>query len=121
MSALNDLREIRDDLEARIEALRQDRKPIQEQLSNMDRQLAKLNAELAETRQKLKVLTESPAVSDHAVIRYLERKYGFSFEDIRKEMLPDPVVSAMRAGVPSIKALGGTLKISGMKVVTYAP
>jgi hypothetical protein len=51
----------------------------------------------------------------------LERQHGFSFEDIRSQLLTRTVVEAMKAGVPSVKALGGTLVLKGMKVVTYAP
>lgn len=121
MSLLNDLREKKDELDARIEALRAEAKPVREQVSNIDRQLAKLQAECAEVRQKLAELTEKPAVSDHAVIRYLERKYNFTFDDVREELLTDTVIDAMRAGIPRVKMNGGTLILKGMKVVTYAP
>lgn len=118
---LNDLRERRDDIERRIEALVEESRPLREQTSNIDRTKNALNAELAEVKLRLRVLTEAPSVSDHAVIRYLERKHGFCFEDIRSEMLTDTVVAAMRSGVESVKALGGTMVIKGMKVVTFAP
>lgn len=121
MSLLSDLREKRDDLEARIGALTEESKPIREQISNLDRTRGKLLNELGDVRQKITALAESPSVSDHAVIRYLERKHGFSFDDVRSQMLTPTVVAAMRSGVPSIKALDGTLIVKGMKVVTYAP
>ena len=34
-------------------------------------------------------MSAKPRVSDHAVVRYLERKYNFSFEDIREERFVD--------------------------------
>lgn len=121
MSLLNDLREKRDDLEARIALLVEERRPLGEQIGNIDRTLAKLRAEEADVRQRIKALTIAPSVSDHAVIRYLERKHGFCFEKVRDELLTPTVIEAMKAGGQSVKALGGTLKISGMKVVTYVP
>ena len=116
---ISELREKVDDLDARIAALTSDAKPVREQVANMDRQLSKLRAEREEVAAKLRDMSAKPRVSDHAVIRYLERKYGFTFEDIRKELLTDAVRQAMDAGADGIRMNGGVLKIRGRTVVTY--
>lgn len=119
MSAQSELREKVEDLDARIEALKATAKPLRDQCSNIDRTIGKLNAERAEHIAKLMELSEKPRVSDHAVIRYLERKYGFTFEDVRAEMLTPAVLNAMDAGANGVKLNGGTFKIKGRTVTTY--
>ena len=106
------------DLEARVEALQQDAVPLREQLGNIDRTLGKLGQEKGELLQQIKTARQSPRVSDHAVIRYLERKHGFSFEKVRKELLTPEVVRAMDAGADGVKVNGCTLKIKGRTVAT---
>lgn len=50
-----------------------------------------------------------PRVSDHAVLRFLQRKYGFDVEAVRQK------IDAM-AG-PAIKAGALTLKVDGVSFV----
>jgi len=58
-------------------------------------------------------------ISDHAVIRYLERRYGFDFEAVRKEMDSPGLQMAEQIGCKSVKWNGGRLIIRGKVVVTY--
>jgi hypothetical protein len=113
------LREKIDGLDVRIAALREDAAPIRQQLANIDSQISKLTNERRDHQAKLNELNTKPRVSDHAVIRYLERKHGFTFEDVRKELLTPTVIMAMEAGAESVKVNGGRLKIAGKTVVTY--
>lgn len=113
------IREKIEGLDARIEALKADAKPLREQVSNIDRTIGKLNAERAELSNRLMDLKQKPRVSDHAVVRYLERKYGFTFEDVREELLTDAVRQAMDMGAEGVRMNGGVLKLKGRTVVTY--
>lgn len=115
----NQLEEQLNDLDDRILALGEDAKPVRQQLANIDRQTNVLRREREQVAAKLKEMREKPRVSDHAVVRYLERQFGFSFEDIREKLLTDVVRQAMDAGVESVKAHGGTLKIKGRTVTTF--
>lgn len=108
-----------EELRGRIDALEGDAKPIREQLGNIDRTKAKLRTELTDAQEKIKELSAKPRVSDHAVIRFLERKHGFTFEDVRAELLTDAVIAAMRAGAEGVKTPHGKLKLKGMTVVTF--
>ena len=107
------------DLDTRIESLKTEAAPLREQIGNIDRQKTKLEGQRAELRKQLAVMDEKPRVSDHAVVRYLERKYGFNFEDVRSEMLTPVVIQAMNAGVAGVKFNGGTVKLKGKTVTTY--
>ncbi len=74
--------------------------------------------ELERQKEKAK---KKVTVADHAVIRYLERRYGFDFEDIRGEILTDAVIQAAKMGAEGIKMHHGTFKIRDNVVVTYVP
>lgn len=119
MASLNELREQAEDFERRIMALTNDAQPIRAQLANLDRQREKLRKALSNTKTKIEEFSAEPRISDHAVLRYLERKYGFDFETVRKEMLTDTVVAGMRMGAEGVKFNGGVLKIKGNTVTTY--
>lgn len=119
MSKIKELQAQRDDLENRIAALTSEADPIRIQLANLDRQRDKLRHQLKKVKNLITAVSEKPRVSDHAVIRYLERRYGFSFDDVRDELLTPVVVAAIDAGVDGVKMNGGILKIKGRTVVTY--
>jgi predicted nuclease with TOPRIM domain len=119
MDLLTSLRAKHEELEARIDALKVEAKPIRDQLANMDRQISKLGNEISPIRHRITELSAAPRVSDHAVIRYLERKYGFVFDDVRSELLTPAVLEAMKVGCESVKTASGTLKLKGKTVVTF--
>ena len=60
-------------------------------------------------------------ITDHAALRYLERRYGFDFEKIRREMLTPIVAAAITAGAQAVQAHGGRLVIRGGRVVSFLP
>ncbi|WP_343518136.1 hypothetical protein [Sphingomonas sp.] len=113
------IREQIEELDARLASLDSDAKPIREQLGNIDRTRSKLSQQRTELREKLKEMEAKPRVSDHAVIRYLERKHGFDFERVRDELLTPTVITAMNLGAEGVKINGGTLKLRGRTVTTY--
>lgn len=51
-------------------------------------------------------MTDSPAVSDHALIRYLERVHGIDMDACRDAILTPDAVSAIKAGAHTIKVNG---------------
>lgn len=63
----------------------------------------------------------APRVSDHAVLRYLERASGMDFAAVRHKLLTPNVVAAMKAGARAVKVDGGRLIIKDDTVVTFAP
>lgn len=63
-------------------------------------------------------------VSDHALVRYLERVRGFDFDPIRAEILSDGrrvAVQAMGQGRLPIGSDGLDLVVASGRVVTVAP
>lgn len=80
--------------------------------------LTELQAEDRGLRKKLEWYQQQPRVSDHAVIRLLERKYGFDFEKQRDELLDDNAINAINAGASRIKRNGIVLVIKDKTIVT---
>jgi len=60
-------------------------------------------------------------ISDHAVIRYLERRYGFSFEHVRAEMRSETLELADRVGCGTVIANGGKMVLVEGVVTTFLP
>lgn len=58
-------------------------------------------------------------ISDHAVIRYLERHYGFDFEAVRREMDTPALQLAGEMGAEALKWNGGRLIIRDQCAVTF--
>jgi len=56
-------------------------------LEETQKKLSLLKPKLREARDAYNEVNKQPTVTDHAVIRYLERVYGFDFEKQREELL----------------------------------
>lgn len=60
-----------------------------------------------------------PAISDHAMVRYLERHYDFNFQELKASLLTGPVRMACEMGAQSVKAHGGRWTIRNGVVTTF--
>lgn len=60
----------------------------------------------------------APQISDHALLRYMERVMGFDVEVVRKKMLKPEVISAVDAGAASVKIDGLEMKIKERVITT---
>lgn len=60
-------------------------------------------------------------ITDHAVLRFLERKYGFDIAKVRAEILSPIVEASIRAGALQVTAHGGRLVIRQGRVVSFLP
>lgn len=113
----------KEELQVEISRLKRELADIGEQQSDLARQTSKARKRLNAAELEMEALDKPPAktlprVSDHAVIRYLERVYGFDFEKHRKELLTEGVVAAMSAGAKRIKYKDFALVLEGNTVVT---
>ena len=63
----------------------------------------------------------SVRISDHAVIRFLERHYGFDFEAERAKLDSPVVQKAGMFGNCTVKTSFGRLVIQDKTVVTFLP
>jgi uncharacterized protein YlxW (UPF0749 family) len=83
-------------------------------LMTLQKDITKVNSEIEEAKK----LAKEPSVSDHAVVRYLERAMGFDIDAVRDAILTDLVKSAMAAGVVSVTQDGVKLVIRDNRVIT---
>jgi len=107
------------EIERQIGLLDTERKPLGKRLGEIDSEKAKLKKQAGDVKAKLSIKKRPASISDHAVLRFLERKYAFDFEKIRKQLLSPKVKSAMEAGASGVKIEGGTLKIRNKTVTTF--
>lgn len=66
--------------------------------NNLRKQSAKINAEIIKSKQRIEVLKKNNKgvkISDHAILRYLERVKHIDIEAIKKEMLPYDRIDAI--------------------------
>lgn len=91
----------------------------QKQLSSKKREIEEMNRQI----DKLRLSIGEISVSDHAVVRYLERVLGIDIEDLKKQILPEYTKSL-------IKSVGGSgefmiekaiLVVQDNKIVTVKP
>jgi len=69
-------------IKAEIVTLKSDLHDINNRLNNRKEVLQNIEKQISE-------INIEPTVSEHAVLRYLERQYGFDLEDIKKQILSD--------------------------------
>lgn len=67
-----------------------------------------------------RVAKEPVRVSDHAIIRYLERAMGFNIEAVRKHIV-DTCAGPAAIGAVCVRAEGVRFEITGNTVVTVCP
>jgi hypothetical protein len=60
-------------------------------------------------------------VSDHAVVRFMERVMGFDFQPIREQILTPRIREAIKAGMTRIRVPNGTVAVRDYVVTTYLP
>jgi hypothetical protein len=62
----------------------------------------------------------SPPVTDHALVRYLERAKGFDMEAVRKH-IAELCANGVRVGANCIRAEGVKFEIENGRVITCTP
>lgn len=80
-------------------------------------EMRQLHDHAAATEQAIRVYSAEkkgigPRVSDHALLRYMERKRGLNLDDLRAEIMCEEVTGAIRAGAHMIKMDGMKFLIS---------
>lgn len=60
-------------------------------------------------------------VTDHAVLRYLERVKGMDIDAIRREILTPGVVASIKAGATAVIISGTRFQVTDGTIVTVFP
>lgn len=106
------------ELQKLIPQLEKEMKKARQEASVKASNVDKLKNEQVSICASLTVISKEIGVSDHALIRYLERKYKFDFEQYREEILTPIVKQAIKAGATSIKVEGVSFKVTNNTITT---
>lgn len=89
----------------KLKSLYVEKKNLDVELNDLHEKKAAINEKLAIVhgaliivdRQILNLTKNDPVVTEHAIIRYLERKYDLDLKEVCKEILPKKVIQQYRA------------------------
>lgn len=107
------------ELRAKVETIRtQMQEMLKEPLKAMQRAekvLTEIRSELYQRRVKDAIV---PTITDHALLRYIERVHGIDMDAIRETIMTDVVVNAIKNGVGKIKTTECEFVVKDMAIVT---
>lgn len=90
-----------------------------EQIKRLQKELISLENKQHQLKEQVKFEELEPSISDHALLRYFERKEGVSFEDVRQQLLSSNLRNAINLGASKFKSSEGIeFIIKDKKVVT---
>jgi hypothetical protein len=99
---------IKAELRVRLEAVETKLQKVRSTIGAMEAELSRREA----------MDSIEPSVSDHAVLRYMERVHGIDVEQLRGLILTETVEKAIRAGASAVRVDGMTYVIKGATIVT---
>lgn len=92
---------------------------LQKQMSQLQRDIHKYETEAVDLTIELTPKTPTdPKVSDHALIRYLERHHKFDLDKFRNEILTSTCIDAIRSGCKTVKCNGLSFRVENNVIVT---
>ncbi len=98
-----------------IKTLKDQKRDVEDQLGRENEKLARFQREI----DRLKKFNNTLIVSEHAILRYLERVQGINIEEIKKKILPVEVETKIRTiGNGSFPAETHRIKVQNGVVVT---
>ena len=109
-------------LQSLLNQLQLDFKTLQESQSRLKMENETKRKQIQEVEEKIQTLKgshETIIISEHAIIRYLERVYGLDLEKIKEEILPASIaVQAKRIGNGRYGVTGHTVLIKDNVAIT---
>ena len=76
--------------------------------------IADLQKKIDEVDKRIKEITETPVVSEHAMLRYFERVEGYDLEEIRRKIMPERVeeqVKLIQTGTFPVGVNGSSFRV----------
>lgn len=102
-----------------LNKLIQEKDILNTQINTLNKKLKKVLDDI-EIQKVLQLKLNEPEsfVTDHAVIRYIERKLNVNINDLKQELVKDHINTIMFMGSGKIQTQNGTLVIQHHKIVT---
>jgi predicted nucleic acid-binding Zn-ribbon protein len=117
--------------EVELKALHSRRDKLKGELNQAVQERNDLNKKIRDTEERLKAVenqirhfsedTESIVVSEHAMLRYLERVQGVKREDIRKAILPpntEAIIKKLKSGTFPVDGQDFKLRAKNGTIIT---
>lgn len=120
MSNKPDIKELsykRDELNSQMSALIKERKKADDKIKEITQQISSIDKRIASIRQNLK--SNKVNITDHAILRYLERVHGFDTEEVKNKLLTDKLRTSIQTyGKGKLKENGITYIFKDNSVIT---
>jgi DNA repair ATPase RecN len=105
-------------IEAQLHAVSEAKRQHSKAMSGLDSHASQLTKKLATLSEVQAKLRAGVVISDHALVRWLERHYGMDLEPYRQEMA-NALSQAVAVGASGLKTAHGVFKIRDGVVTTY--
>jgi hypothetical protein len=100
---------VKAEMAARLEGAQGEAQKLRSEIGQIDAEVSR--------REALDAIV--PTISDHALLRFIERVHGVDVEALKADLLTDAVVLAIKSGATGVKTQHGTFVIKGSTVVTF--
>ena len=119
-NTIKDIKARRKSLQATLSKTRSDKKALGEQVFILNANIASLKTDIAACDAELsaKNNVKTAHVTDHALIRYLERVQGIDIEAMKTAILTDDIRAAMLMGATRFSQDGVTYILESNSIVT---
>lgn len=104
--------------QALLRRKRAERRELHDELNPLKARLTKLTEEIDQLEQEVTSKDIGPHISDHAVLRYLERVCRLDIESVRNRMMTPAVRMAVQQGAGKVKGPGYVLILEKNVIVT---
>lgn len=108
-------------VEQRLATIASEQRDLRSKLTELSQEEAALRPQIGELKKELAAIDREPRITDHAVLRYLERFYGFNIEEVRSRLMTRNVVAGIQMGANAISIEGGKLMVTDNVVTTFIP
>jgi len=112
--SVSELKAQRVDLNAKLERINSQIQELKISAHTLSQEVVRLDSEVA---RRIRVEPE-PRLSDHALLRYIERVYNIDIEVIKAKIMTPTVIQAIKNGATAITVEGARFKIADNTVIT---
>lgn len=106
------------ELSEEIKTLKDEQQKIAMHIKSNKQNYNSLTERISEKERSIKMLKQEPHVSDHAVLRYIQRRMGFDLDAIRAEIMAPTVYHAIKAGAVKVTIDGYSYMVSKEGCIT---
>src|SRR5258706_4358828 len=112
--SVSELKAQRIDLKSKLEHINSKIQELKISAHTLSQEVVRLDSEVA---RRTRVEPE-PRLSDHALLRYIERVYNIDIEPIKPKIMTPTVIPAIKNGASAITAEGTRFKIADNTIIT---